>query len=149
MTGQPGTDRGPHQDPPSPRRCNRCLLLETHDTLVFDDEGICNICRNIEHKQVHIDWEARGQQFRLLLDEYRGKYAYDCIVPFSGGKDSTYTLWALVVQHGLKPLVVCFDHGFMRPTVLANTERTIQKLGVDSSSSEPTAAWSGRRCWRV
>ena len=114
-----------------PVRCQRCLLLETHDTLVFDDEGICNICRNIEHKQVRIDWEAREQQFRLLLDEYRGKYAYDCIVPFSGGKDSAYTVWSLVEQYGMKPLVVCFDHGFMRPTVLANAERTIRKLGVD------------------
>ena len=115
----------------SVRRCTKCLLLETHDTIVFDDEGVCNICRNIEHRQTKIDWESREQQFRLLLDEHRGKYAYDCIVPFSGGKDSTYTLWAAVELYGLKPLVVCFDHGFMRPTVLANTERTIRKLGVD------------------
>ena len=116
---------------PAPRRCQRCLLLETHDTLVFDDAGICNICRNIEHKHTRIDWESREQQFRLLLDEYRGSYSYDCIVPFSGGKDSAYTLWAVVEQYHLKPLVVCFDHGFMRPTVLANTERTIRQLGVD------------------
>ena len=34
-------------------------------------------------------------------------------------------------RYGLRPLVVCFDHGFMRPTVLANTERTIRTLGVD------------------
>ena len=116
---------------PPVQRCKRCLLLETHDTVLFDDAGICNVCRNIEHKQQKIDWKARGEELARLLDEYRGKHAYDCIVPFSGGKDSTYTLWALVEQYRLKPLVVCFDHGFMRPTVLANTERTIRKLGVD------------------
>ena len=107
------------------------MLLETHDTLIFDEEGVCNICRNLEQKRKVTDWDARARQFDLLLDEYRGKYDYDCIVPFSGGKDSTYTLWSLVVEHGLKPLVVSFDHGFMRPTVLANNERTIRTLGVD------------------
>ena len=115
----------------APRRCARCLLLETHDTIVFDAEGVCNVCRNIEHKRERVDWTAREAEFRAILDEYRGRYAYDCIVPFSGGKDSTYTLWALVKRYGIKPLVVCFDHGFMRPTVLANTERTIRMLGVD------------------
>jgi N-acetyl sugar amidotransferase len=114
-----------------PRRCARCLLLETHDTVVFDDEGVCNVCRNNEHKRQHVDWAVREREFRAILDEYRGTHAYDCIVPFSGGKDSTFTLWALVRTYGLKPLVVCFDHGFMRPTVLANTERTIRTLGVD------------------
>lgn len=115
----------------APRRCARCLLLETHDTIVFDAEGVCNVCRNIEHKRERVDWTAREAEFRAILDEYRGRHAYDCIVPFSGGKDSTYTLWALVKRYGIKPLVVCFDHGFMRPTVLANTERTVRMLGVD------------------
>ena len=115
----------------TPRRCARCLLLETHDTLVFDEAGVCNVCRNIEHKQQQVDWAAREREFVAIVAEYRGQHAYDCIVPFSGGKDSTFTLWALVERYGVKPLVVCFDHGFMRPTVLANTERTIQRLGVD------------------
>lgn len=113
------------------RRCTRCLIAETHDTVVFDQEGVCNICRNIEYKREVVDWAAREKQFRELLEEYRGKYEYDCIIPFSGGKDSTYTAYTLVKQFHLKPLVVCFDHGFMRPTVLENTERTIRSLGVD------------------
>src|SRR5438105_8286851 len=121
----------PMPDTPPPRRCARCLLLETHDTLVFDEAGVCNVCRNIEVKQQKVDWAAREREFVAILDEYRGKYAYDCIVPFSGGKDSTFTLWMLVERYRLKPLVVCLDHGFMRPTVLANTERTIRTLGVD------------------
>ncbi len=113
------------------RSCKRCLLVETHDTVVFDEEGICNICRNAEHKKEKIDWEVKEREFVQILGEYRGKYAYDCIVPFSGGKDSAFTLYALATRYKLRPLVVCFDHGFMRPTVLANTERTIRTLGVD------------------
>jgi N-acetyl sugar amidotransferase len=123
-----------------PRRCARCLLLETHDTIVFDEAGVCNVCRNIEHKQRQIDWPAREREFAAILGEYRGRHAYDCIVPFSGGKDSTFTLWALVVRYGVKPLVVCFDHGFMRPGVLANTERAIQRLGVDLLKFRPSFA---------
>lgn len=132
------SDRPPLPTAPSaPRRCTRCLLLETHDTIVFDDEGVCNICRQIEHKQQKIDWVARERELRAVLDEYRGKHAYDCIVPFSGGKDSTFTLYAVVARYELKPLVVCFDHGFFRPNVLANTERTIRCLGVDFLKFRP------------
>jgi N-acetyl sugar amidotransferase len=52
-------------------------------------------------------------------------------VLFSGGKDSTYTLWYVVTQLNLKPLVVSFDHGFYRPRTIENNERTQRKLGVD------------------
>ena len=39
-----------------------------------------------------------------LVEEYRGKYDYDCIVPFSGGKDSTWTLYYLVKEYNLETL---------------------------------------------
>lgn len=113
------------------KRCARCVIPETHETIVFDQEGVCNICRQHEYKQAKIDWEAKKEEFDELIATYRGTYDYDCIVPFSGGKDSTWTLYYLVKEHRLKPLVVRFDHGFLRPTVLENTIRTVRKLGVD------------------
>lgn len=113
------------------RRCTRCALPETHESIIFDDEGVCNVCRQVEYKQDSIDWNDRWSQLVGLIDEYRGKYDYDCIVPFSGGKDSTFTLWHLVVEHGLKPLVVSFDHGFYRPNHTANVDRVVKSLGVD------------------
>jgi N-acetyl sugar amidotransferase len=106
-------------------------MLETQDMISFDEEGVCATCRQVEYKQQKIDWDQRKKEFENILDEYRGKGPYDCIVPFSGGKDSTFTAWSLVRQFGLKPLIVSFDHGFYRPTVLKNTERTVKKLGVD------------------
>lgn len=72
-----------------------------------------------------------------LLEQYRGKYAYDCIVPFSGGKDSTFTAWALVRQYQLKPLIVSFDHHMLRPVTIANRERTLRRLGIDFLSFRP------------
>jgi len=107
------------------------VLPETHETIVFDEEGVCNICRAQEFKQTQIDWGARKKELDALINGYRGKADYDCIVPFSGGKDSTWTLYYLVKEYGLKPLVVRFDHGFLRPNVLDNTNRTLRRLGVD------------------
>jgi N-acetyl sugar amidotransferase len=119
------------------RRCTRCALPETHETILFDADGICNVCRQHEYKQTQIDWAARERELVELIERYRGKALYDCIVPFSGGKDSTFTLYTLVTRYRVKPLVVTFDHGFLRPTTLANTERTIKKLGVDYLKFRP------------
>lgn len=113
------------------KRCTRCVLPVTHETIVFDQDGVCNICRQHEYKQTAIDWDGKKRELDGLIDRYRGKHDYDCLVPFSGGKDSTWALYYLVKEYGLKPLVVVFDHGFLRPNLLENTKRTVRKLGVD------------------
>jgi N-acetyl sugar amidotransferase len=119
------------------RTCSRCMTPETHETVTFDEEGVCNVCRQHEHKKGVIDWNKRKEELASLVAEYKGKYAYDCIVPFSGGKDSTFTLYNLVTEWKVKPLVVQFDHGFMRPNLLENNLRTFKKLGVDVLSFRP------------
>ncbi len=106
-------------------------MLETQDMISFDEQGVCATCRQIEYKNEKIDWAERRKEFETLLGQFRGKGPYDCIVPFSGGKDSTFAALALVRDFGLRPLVVCFDHGFYRPGILRNTERVVKKLGVD------------------
>lgn len=118
------------------RRCTRCIMPETQQSIVFDEEGVCNACRQSELKQ-RIDWEAREKELIELIEQYRGRYSYDCIVPFSGGKDSTFTLYTLVKKYGLKPLVVSFDHGFLRPRILENRIKTVKKLGVDILTFRP------------
>ena len=117
--------------------CLHCGLPETYETIEFDTVGVCNICRQQEFKKGKIDWASRKKVFEAMIEEYRGKNDYDCIVPFSGGKDSTFTLYHLVKTYKLKPLVVQFNHGFMRPNLLANNERTFKKLGVDVISFTP------------
>ena len=122
------------------RRCSRCALPETHESITFDAEGVCNVCRQVEYKQESIDWEERQKDLGTLIEQYRGKYEYDCIVPFSGGKDSTFTLWYLMKEYGLKPLVVSFDHGFYRPNHTANVERVVKSLGADYMRFRPNWA---------
>ena len=116
---------------PALRRCTRCGLPETYETIEFDQQGVCNICRGTEHKQKNIDWVERKNLLDQLIEKYRGKSDYDCIVPFSGGKDSTFQLYYLMKEYKLKPLVVRFNHGFLRQTVAENTQRTLKKLGAD------------------
>lgn len=118
-------------------KCSKCGLPETYETIEFDATGICNICRQFEFKQESIDWSSRKTMLEQLIAEHRGKHDYDCLVPFSGGKDSTFTLYHLVKEYGLKPLVIQFNHGFMRPTLLKNNERTFKQLGVDVLSFTP------------
>ncbi|MDW5443924.1 N-acetyl sugar amidotransferase [Polaromonas sp. SM01] len=119
------------------KRCTKCNLPETHETIIFDAQGVCNICNQQDFKKGSIDWGQRKKDLDALVEEYRGKYDYDCLVPFSGGKDSTWTLNYLVKEYGLKPLVVRFDHGFMRPNLDDNVKRTMRKLGVDMHTFTP------------
>lgn len=127
--------------PDNLRRCKRCLLPETYETIEFDGEGVCNICRSAEHKGTGIDWDERKRLLDALIEKYRGKGDYDCIVPYSGGKDSTFQLYYLIKEYGLKPLVVRFNQGFMRPTIQENNLRILKKLGVDVLEFTPN--------WRI
>ena len=113
------------------KRCTKCMIPETHETILFDEQGTCNICRQHEFKKEKIDWVAKEKQLIELIDQYRGKFDYDCIIPFSGGKDSTFTLYTLVKKYGVKPLVVSYDHHFFRPKTVRNVDRTMRILGVD------------------
>lgn len=113
------------------KKCVRCGLPETYETIEFDEKGVCNICNQHSFKNEAVDWPARKCILDDMVESYRGKYEYDCIIPFSGGKDSTFTLYYLIKEYNIKPLVVQFDHGFMRHNLLENNERTFKQLGVD------------------
>ena len=112
------------------KKCVKCLLPETYETIEFDENGVCNICRSSDHK-TKIDWDERKKLLDRIIEKHRGQKDYDCIVPFSGGKDSTFQLYYLVKEYGIKPLVVRFNHGFMRPTIENNNINTFKTLGVD------------------
>ena len=119
------------------RRCKRCLLPETHETICFDSEGICNICAQAEVKTT-IDWKERRIWLDSLARKYKGRGSYDCIVPYSGGKDSVFQLFFVVEELGLKPLVVRFNHLGFRPLVDENNRQVFSCLGVDFVEYAPS-----------
>ncbi len=110
--------------------CKKCVIPETSETNKFDNNGVCSVCRQIELKQ-NKNWTKKKDELVKIINNYRNKNQYDCIVPFSGGKDSTFTLWYLVTQMKLKVLAVRYDHNFLRDKLNKNVERTLSKLSVD------------------
>jgi len=113
------------------RKCTRCLTPETVDTITYDAEGVCSVCRQVEFKKDKIDWADRQTQLDAIIAEHKGKGLYDCIVPFSGGKDSVFQLWYIRRVLKLKPLVVRFNHWGYRPLIEENNTSVFKQLGVD------------------
>ena len=75
-------------------------------TMNFDEEGICDACRNAEIKE-NINWGVREEELVKLLDKYRkNDGSYDCLVPGSGGKDSAYQAHVLKYKYNMNPLTV-------------------------------------------
>ncbi|MEK7067682.1 MAG: N-acetyl sugar amidotransferase [Patescibacteria group bacterium] len=112
--------------------CAKCVMPNTKPDLYFDDEGICDACRSAERKDKEIDWEARKKEFESIIKEYKGKSVsgYDCLVPVSGGKDSTYQVHIMKNIYGFNPLCVCFEPTI--PTALGKKNLdNISRLGAD------------------
>ena len=73
-------------------------------TINFDEEGVCDACRQADVKEA-IDWQKREEELLVLLDKYRRNDGrHDCLVPGSGGKDSAYQAHVLKYKYGMNPL---------------------------------------------
>ena len=75
----------------------------------FDGNGVCNVCNTHKIKHEIIDWEKKKKELHELIESYRGRYDYDCLIPFSGGKDSTFTLYYLVKEYDIKHRFIELD----------------------------------------
>jgi len=92
-------------------RCKQCYFPSTKPDLHFDKDGVCHACHFTEHAK-KIDWDARRVEFLEFCDKLKSKskgLSYDCIIPVSGGKDSTYQVHLATKIGGLNPLLVSFE----------------------------------------
>lgn len=115
------------------RYCTQCVYPETKPDLSFDDDGVCSACRAAEEKHVGIDWKQREHDFYDVINHFRlpeGKPGYDCIVPVSGGKDSTYQAYFMKHVCGLNPLCVCFETTCVTEVGRANLDN-LSDMGID------------------
>lgn len=110
--------------------CKRCVMPDTKPNLSFDEEGICNACRNYEKRDA-VDWNKRKEELMSILDKYRSKDGlnWDCIIPVSGGKDSTYQV-VTMLELGMNPLCVTSTTCHLTEIGRENIEN-IKNLGVD------------------
>jgi len=125
------------------RYCTRCLMPDTRPRVVFDGMGVCNACRTAEEK-ARIDWDTRRTEFHDYVARYRAKDGpYDCVVPWSGGKDSSYIAHRLKFEFGLNPLLVTFSPLLPNEIGAANREAFVQ-LGFDHLMVRPDQKVSRR-----
>lgn len=110
--------------------CKKCVMPNTKPNLRFDEEGVCNACRNFENRK-EINWEKRKKSLEEILNRYRSKDGsnWDCIIPVSGGKDSTFQVIKML-ELGMNPLCVTSTTCNLTEIGRRNIEN-LQNLGVD------------------
>ena len=115
--------------------CSKCLYSEALAVIDFDDNGVCNYCRQIDMLQ---DEYGTGMEkgigaFDKILEEIKlngkGK-KYDCVVGVSGGTDSSYLLMK-AVDWGLRPLAVHYDNTWNTDIATQNISKVTKELNVD------------------
>jgi hypothetical protein len=118
--------------------CARCVLPESFPGVRFDEQGVCQHCREFKGLEdlaaKKADYRAR---FEKLVAERRGLAAYDALLSYSGGKDSTYTLAVLRESYGLNVLAVTLDNGFLPEQTIWNIRRMSERLGFDHILCRP------------
>ncbi|MFI6151818.1 hypothetical protein ACIBCA_03875 [Kitasatospora sp. NPDC051170] len=115
------------------RHCVRCGITAAYPGLTFDADGVCSLCTHYAaHRRAVHDYFRPPEELAPTLRaaaEARGS-AYDCLLLFSGGKDSSYVLYRLV-DLGLRVMTFTFDNGFISRTALRNCLAITEELGVE------------------
>jgi len=110
------------------KRCSKCILPETYPDIKFDEKGVCHKCHEAEQKYLTRDLGKLEGELKSIFDwAKKQNKRYDCVVPFSGGKDSSYTLYVCRKKYGLKVLAVNFSNGLRTPEALSNIENIVKK----------------------
>ncbi|MFV9997588.1 MAG: hypothetical protein AB8W78_07885 [Arsenophonus endosymbiont of Dermacentor nuttalli] len=110
------------------KRCTKCILPETMPFISYDDKGVCNYCNNYKSRN---NPKPKEELFKLV-QSYRKQDHLDCIVPFSGGRDSCYGLHLIVKELGMKPVTYTYDWGMVTDLGRRNISRMCARLGVEN-----------------
>lgn len=109
------------------RRCSRCILPATYPLIEFDSDGVCNYCRDYTPQPLH-----GREALERILDRHRSKDGSpDCIVAFSGGRDSSYGLHLIKRELGMNPIAYSYDWGLVTDIARRNQSRMCARLGVE------------------
>lgn len=116
--------------------CTKCLLPSTKPDLSFNSFGVCSACTAYESR-AKVDWSARSTQFASVMSQNSrdNQSNWDCIIPVSGGKDSTYQV-IKILELGYKPLCVTATTCDLSDIGRRNIEN-IKNLGVDYVEFSP------------
>lgn len=110
------------------RRCTKCVLPETMPFISFDEDGVCNYCANYRPRNAP---KPKAELFDLVKP-FRRANGNDCVVPFSGGRDSCYALHLIVNELEMKPVTYTYDWGMVTDLGRRNISRMSADLGVEN-----------------
>ncbi len=120
--------------------CKRCTMPDSRPRIVFNSDGVCNACLHSDEKK-KINWNIRKEEFLQLIKEIKEfekitRSKYSCIVPWSGGKDSTSIALKLKLEYNLNPLLVTFSPLIENECGVFN-RKELSKMGFDSVMIKP------------
>ena len=113
---------------PTLKRCTKCILPETMPHIEFNTEGVCNYCSNYKTRNEPKPF----QELDELLHKYRRPGEQDCILPFSGGRDSCFALHLAKKELGMNPIAYTYDWGMVTDLGRRNISRMCSELGVEN-----------------
>ncbi len=115
--------------------CSRCIYDERVSGIRFDEQGVCNYCRQVDalKDQYGIGSDKGIKQLAAIIEQVKvagkGK-KYDCVIGVSGGTDSSYMVY-LAKQWGLRPLAVHYDNTWNSSIATQNIRKVLGTLNVD------------------
>lgn len=124
------------------RTCINCALSENIPSVRLNPEGLCNYC--VQHSSRQFSESPHSytgieEQLQAAFAPYRSR-AYQVLLAYSGGKDSTFTLYKLRRSYDVSVLAVTFDNGFMTDQCRRNIQHVTTSLDVDSIIVKPSFA---------
>lgn len=124
------------------KRCVRCVLPETCPNIEFDESGVCNVCKEFDKQWGKFKQKeylkSKNMELERTFDLFRNRRRkYDCLVPISGGMDSTYVLYVCKKVYDLRVLAFNFDNGFQSEFAKENLKNITTSLDVDFMSHAP------------
>lgn len=112
------------------RRCKKCNLPETYPGIELNEENICQKCLQINNLSAYQGVDALHERINEILKNCNAERAYDCVVGFSGGRDSTYLLYFAKKVLKLNVLAITLEHDFMPELTKKNIKNIADYLDV-------------------
>lgn len=114
------------------KRCTKCILPADFPSIKFNSDGVCNYCVDWEIKWENYDYKESEAKLVAIFDEIKKKKRkYDCLIPYSGGRDSSYVVYLCKIKYGLNPLLVTFNNLFMSEYAINNINNMVDILNVE------------------
>ena len=115
--------------------CMRCVMDTSDPEIAFDENGMCNHCREFD-EETSKRWfpnEDGAHKLDAIIENIKHdgrKQEYDCILGLSGGTDSSY-LALKIKDFDLRPLVVHVDAGWNSELAVYNIEQVVKYCDYD------------------